>query len=227
MRTAKAQLRHYRRMWKVVALMVLVGLGSSGILNVLHAPQQGGWVAKLIGGIPPVALLVCLELISGIPVASRFGKVVRLGSASLVAALAFFVSFEHQLAFITALGFSGNTSWAIPIIIDGWMVVASVSLFEVTAKVRELRMEILTAETAADESANVVAPPKAPTPPKGTAPQGRTATGNRANARRRKAPPTTALKAAVKTRDTDPPAVTAEPITPSVTVEMDPAMAEA
>lgn len=221
MRTAQAQLKHYRRMWKVVGLMVLVGLGSSGILNVLHAPQQGGWVAKLIGGIPPVALLVCLELISGIPVASRFGKTVRLASGGAVAALAFFVSFEHQLSFITGLGFAGNTAWAIPLIIDGWMIVASVSLFEVTGKIRALREGILEAETAAEESAKASTTVEGKATPNPAKTQGRRPARNRPNDKRTvKAPPNTALKAAAKI--TDEPITATAPTTPPVAVEVVP-----
>lgn len=221
MKTLQAQLKHNRRKWKIVGVMVLIGLISSGILNVMHAPKEGGWVAQLIGGIPPVALLVCLEMISGIPVASRSGKWIRYISAGSVALLAFYVSFRHQLSFIEGVGYRGDdTAWAIPLIIDGWMVVASVSLFEVTGKIRTLREEILMAETAAEESAKVAATPAGATIPQANGSPARKSTRRPGRTGRPKQPPNTALKAAVKTIDEKPAPVTAE-VPMSVGVVMD------
>lgn len=156
----QTHLKEYRLIRWGVLLVVVLGLGLSLLLNVLNAPAQGGVPAQIIAGWMPVAVLLCLELITRIPVRSRFAAVIRILSASGVSAFAGWVSYEHQYEFILRLGFEGNTASFMPATIDGVLVVASVSLVEVSRLVREAKIAIEVAAQAAATPA--VTPVQAP-----------------------------------------------------------------
>lgn len=137
----KLELRYYKRMWIVVTVATVIGLGLTVALNVMHAPPTLG--ARLVGGTPPLFVLLCLELISRIPATSRLLSGARIGASAVVVGLSFGISYEQQREFIMDLGFSGWVPYAFPVIIDGAMVVSTLSLVEVTRKVRELRPLVL------------------------------------------------------------------------------------
>jgi hypothetical protein len=135
------ELRYYKRMWIVVTVATVIGLGLTVALNVMHAPPTLG--ARLVGGTPPLFVLLCLELISRIPATSRLLSGARIGASAVVVGLSFGISYEQQREFIMDLGFGGWVPYAFPVIIDGAMVVSTLSLVEVTRKVRELRPQVL------------------------------------------------------------------------------------
>lgn len=137
----KLELRYYKRMWIVVTVATVIGLGLTVTLNVMHAPPTIG--ARLVGGTPPLFVLLCLELISRIPATSRLLSGARVGASAIVVGLSFGISYEQQREFVQNLGFGGWIAYAFPIIIDGAMVVSTLSLVEVTRKVRELRPLVL------------------------------------------------------------------------------------
>lgn len=144
------ELRSYRRLWIFVTVTTVIGLGLTVVLNVMHAPPTIG--ARIVGGTPPVFVLFCLELISRIPATSRLRSGFRVAASIVVTGLSFAVSYEQQREFVMELGFDGWVAYVFPVIIDGAMVVSTLSLVEVTVKVRMLRTE------AATESQPVVAP---------------------------------------------------------------------
>jgi hypothetical protein len=133
----KLELRYYKRMWIVVTVATVIGLGLTVTLNVMHAPPTLG--ARLVGGTPPLFVLLCLELISRIPATSRLLSGARIFASVVVVGLSFGISYEQQREFVQGLGFGGWIAYAFPVIIDGAMVVSTLSLVEVTRKVRELR----------------------------------------------------------------------------------------
>ena len=133
----KLELRYYTKMWVVVTVTTVFGLGLTVVLNVMHAPPSLG--AQIVGGTPPVFVLFCLELISRIPGTSPLLRVARIGATFVVVGLAFYVSYEQQRDFISSLGFSSRHASVYPVIIDGAMVVSTLSLVEVARKVRSLR----------------------------------------------------------------------------------------
>jgi hypothetical protein len=144
----KLELRYYRRMWWLVSVITVAGLGLTMALNVMHAPDT--LAGHLIGGFPPVAVLGCLELISRIPQTSRLFSVVRIVSTIGVTVAAFWISYGQQRAYILDQGFEADHARIYPLIIDGAMVVAALSLVEVSRKVRELRaVELGTVPTLA------------------------------------------------------------------------------
>jgi len=117
---------------------------------VMHAPPTLG--ARIVGGTPPVFVLFCLELISRIPATSRLRSGFRVAASIVVTGLSFAVSYEQQREFVVELGFDGWVAYVFPVIIDGAMVVSTLSLVEVAVKVRQLRTE------AATDGQPVVAP---------------------------------------------------------------------
>lgn len=144
-----AELSHYRRLWIFVTVITVSLLGLTVVLNVMHAPPT--WGARLIGGTPPVFVFFCIELISRIPTTSNALSWGRIVASVIVAGLSFAISYQQQMEFIHALGFAGWIAYAYPVIIDGVVVVATLSLVEVTRKVRELKtaMEKAAAPSAA------------------------------------------------------------------------------
>lgn len=137
----KLELRYYRRMWWLVSVITVAGLGLTMALNVMHAPDT--MAGHLIGGFPPVAVLGCLELISRIPQTSRLFSAVRVIATVLVTVAAFWISYGQQKAYILDQGFEADHAAIYPLIIDGAMVVAALSLVEVSRKVRELRAIVI------------------------------------------------------------------------------------
>jgi hypothetical protein len=124
-----------RLRWAVL-VVVLAGIGSSVAMNVFHAPDN--LAARFVGGLPPLAVFACLELIARIPSSSRVLTVFRILGALAVAGGAAYLSYAQQFAAILDLGFPHDQALIWPGVIDGTMVVASVSLVEVVRKIRQV-----------------------------------------------------------------------------------------
>lgn len=133
----KLELRYYTRMWIVVTVATVIGLGLTVALNVMHAPPT--WGARLVGGTPPLFVLICLELISRIPSTHWSVSIGRVLATITVVGIAFYISYGQQREFILDLGFQHDHAALFPIVIDGAMVVCTLSLVEVSRKVRTLR----------------------------------------------------------------------------------------
>jgi len=151
-----AELRHFRRLWIFVTVVTVALVGVTVTLNVMHAP--GGLVARSIGGTPPIFLFLCIELIARIPATSRLLGIGRVIGSVAVAGLAFAISYQQQMEFIRNIGYAGWVAYAYPIIVDGVMMVATLSLVEVTRKVRTLRAELADASEAPATAAAVLSP---------------------------------------------------------------------
>lgn len=131
------QLRESRQMWWFVMVVDLLLVGAAVTLNVMHAP--GGNVAHAIGGSAPVFLFLCVHLIAKVPATSRWLSFGRITPTVVVAGICFSISWQQQVNFMLSVGFSGWTVYAYPIMIDGAMLVTTLSLVEVTRKLRSLR----------------------------------------------------------------------------------------
>lgn len=129
-------LTQLKRLRWLVLVAVLAGIGSSVAMNVLHAPNN--LPARFVAAIPPVAVFGCLELIARIPSSSKALTGFRIGGAIIVAAGAAAISYAQQMAAVLGLGFPQWEAVIWPTIIDGMMVVASVSLVEVVRKIRQV-----------------------------------------------------------------------------------------
>lgn len=137
------ELENYLRLRRFVVAVVGIGISVSVTLNVMHAPNNVG--AKLVGGFPPIAVFLCIELISRIPATSRWLAAGRIFGSLVVAGIGGAVSYTQQMAFVRHLGFSGWHAVLFPACIDGVMMVATLSLVEVARKIRSLNAEIAAA----------------------------------------------------------------------------------
>ncbi len=119
--------------WGARATLAL-GVAASGAANILHA--QPDPIARTISAWPPLALLLAVELISRIPVHRLWMAVVRLAAASLLAGIAGWVSYWHMAAVAAAYGETSSSAHLLPLTVDGLIVVASISLVELNARIR-------------------------------------------------------------------------------------------
>lgn len=131
------ELREFRRLWIFVTVVTVLLVAATVTLNVMHAP--GGIVAHSIGGSAPVFMFICVEFIARIPATSRWLATGRVGATVVVAGIAFSISWQQQVNFMSSVGYIGWTVYAYPVMIDGVMLVAVLSLVEVTRKVRSVR----------------------------------------------------------------------------------------
>jgi hypothetical protein len=129
-------LKQLRRLRWLVLVTVLAGIAASVVMNVLHAPANVP--AQFVATMPPLAVFGALELIARIPSSSRWLTRARVFGATAVATGAAAISYAQQRAAVYGLGFPMWEATVWPAIIDGFMVVASVSLVEMVRKVREL-----------------------------------------------------------------------------------------
>jgi hypothetical protein len=136
----KRSLNRLRRLRWLVGIGVVSGIAVSIAINVLHAPDNR-W-ARVIAGVPPLAVYAILEFISHIPSSSRWLSIVRIAGATIVAGGAAYLSYAQQYAAIVALGFPLDQARIWPAVIDGTMVVASVSLVEVLRKARQIQAQV-------------------------------------------------------------------------------------
>lgn len=157
MKRKHAKLKSLRSLRTMISVVVIIGAALSVVLNVQHAPKAGGWVAQVVGGFPPISVFLCIELMTRVPVLRRLPAIVRITATGAVAVMAGWVSYEQQYEFIHRLGFTGRTATLFPLIIDGTMLVATVSLMEVSTQVRMLQEEIAELEAAAESPAVPVA----------------------------------------------------------------------
>jgi Protein of unknown function (DUF2637) len=140
MRQKQRKLRELRRLRWLVLVAVIAGIGTSVTLNVMHAPDN--WGAKFVATIPPAAVFTVIELMSRIPSSGRLLSLGRILASLVVGAGAMAISYTQQYAFVLHLGFGGWVAQLLPVIIDGAMGVATLSLVEVVRSARAIREEL-------------------------------------------------------------------------------------
>ncbi|MEU4159543.1 DUF2637 domain-containing protein [Actinoplanes sp. NPDC026670] len=121
--------------WGVRAVFAL-GIAASLAGNVLHATDNA--ISQAISAWSPLALLLAVELISRIPARRGALSAVRLGATAVLAGIAAWVSYWHMVAVATKYGEAGSSAYLLPFSVDGLIVVASISLVEVGARIRTL-----------------------------------------------------------------------------------------
>ncbi|MEH0981882.1 DUF2637 domain-containing protein [Micromonospora sp. CPCC 205556] len=126
-----SQLRRLR--WAVRGVLTL-GVAASVAANVLHARPNP--VSQIISAWPPLALMLTVELISRVPSHQRVLAVVRLLAAASIAGIAAWVSYWHMAGVAARYGETKTAAYLLPISVDGLVIVASVSLVEITARIR-------------------------------------------------------------------------------------------
>jgi Protein of unknown function (DUF2637) len=120
--------------------VVLATVTVSIWANLLHA--WGGWVTYVIAALPPLLALGAWELVSRIPIRHEASRLVRWSRPSATIGIfggAAFLSYFHQRdAFFRYTHGDESTAWVLPALIDGLMIVTSVSIYEVTARIEAL-----------------------------------------------------------------------------------------
>ncbi|GAA0907691.1 hypothetical protein Vau01_014200 [Virgisporangium aurantiacum] len=134
----------HRVRWAVRATLIL-GVIASVAANILHANQNP--ISQTIAAWPPLALLLTVELISRVPVHRRALAVVRLVSTSLIAGIAAWVSYGHMVGVTARYGETGAAPYLIPLSVDGLIVVASICLVELGARIRDTGESLATVPT--------------------------------------------------------------------------------
>lgn len=125
--------RSLRRVrWAVRAALTL-GIAASVAANVLHA--QPNTIARVIAAWPPIALLITLELVARVPV-RRWPGWVRAGATAVIAGIAAWVSYWHMAGVAARYGEAADAAHLLPLSVDGLIIVASVSLVELSARIR-------------------------------------------------------------------------------------------
>ncbi|MGC4885759.1 DUF2637 domain-containing protein [Micromonospora sp. DT227] len=155
--------------WAVRATLTL-GVAASVAANILHARPNP--ISQIIAAWPPLALLLTVELISRVPHHRWQLGAIRVTAATCIAAIAAWVSYWHLVGVASRYGENSyGAAYLLPLSVDGLVIVASVSLVEISARIR--------AATIARDAASVPAPTspiiepltEGDRPPSGASPQ--------------------------------------------------------
>ncbi len=136
--------------WAVRAVLWL-GILVSIAANVLHANANP--ISQAIAAWPPLALFLTVELISRVPGTSRARTAGRVGATSVIAGIAAWVSYWHMQGVAERYGESQTSAYLIPFTVDGVVVVASICLVEIGARLTTLDKAEAAAERATTEAA--------------------------------------------------------------------------
>lgn len=155
-------LKRYRRIRFVVRFALTLGVSASIAANILHA--EPNLISRAISAWAPLALLLCVELISRVPVHRRGRAFIRMTATTAIASIAAWVSYWHMVDVVARYGETGATPYLLPISVDGLIVVASICLVEIGHILR--RNEPATtanADTGSPEALHDTTPPRSAT----------------------------------------------------------------
>jgi hypothetical protein len=125
-----------RLQWAVRGALTL-GVAASVTANILHARPNP--ISQAIAAWPPLALLLTVELVSRVPVYRRSFGAVRLIATACISAIAAWVSYWHMAGVASRYGETGTSPYLLPLSVDGLIVVASISLMELSNRIRDTR----------------------------------------------------------------------------------------
>ncbi|MCX5122022.1 DUF2637 domain-containing protein [Micromonospora sp. NBC_00362] len=129
------ELRQLRQLRWGVRTVLALGIAASIAANVLHARPNP--ISQVISAWPPLALMLTVELISRVPTHKRLLAAVRMLAATPIAAIAAWVSYWHMAGVAARYGETeAAAEYLLPLSVDGLVVVASVSLVEITGRLR-------------------------------------------------------------------------------------------
>lgn len=125
-----------RRIRWAVRGALLLGVAASVAANILHAEPNP--ISQAISAWPPLALLLTVELTSRIPMHKRGLAALRVIATVAIAGIAAWVSYWHMAGVADQYGETGASPYLLPVSVDGLIVVASISLVELAARIRFL-----------------------------------------------------------------------------------------
>jgi hypothetical protein len=140
------QLPQLKRIRWAVRAALMLGVAASVAANILHARPNP--ISQTISAWPPLALLLTIELISRVPMHRRSLAALRVLATVAIAGIAAWVSYWHMQGVAFRFGESTDSSYLLPISVDGLIVVASVSLVELGGRIRDAEEARLLAMTA-------------------------------------------------------------------------------
>ncbi|MBL6280129.1 DUF2637 domain-containing protein [Micromonospora fiedleri] len=169
-KTADLPERPSKGAWVVAWSAFAAGIGASLAANIAHAGDGIG--AKFVAGWPPLALLLCSEVMMRVPAPRHpLVRAVQIVGTVIVAGVAAVASFRHMKALALSYGEDSLTASTLPLSVDGLALVASIGLVVLAQQ----RRAAVAAERAA---ALPLAPPPAepvpvpePVPPSPPAPE--------------------------------------------------------
>jgi hypothetical protein len=126
---------HLHRVRNGVRAVLTLGVAASVAGNVLHA--QPTLVGRAIAAWSPLALLLAVELISRVPVNKLILSILRMISTAGIAGIAAWVSYGHMVSVAQKHGENSTSAHLLPLSVDGLIIVASVSLVEIAARLRQ------------------------------------------------------------------------------------------
>jgi hypothetical protein len=134
--TTNPSLRRLRRIRWAVRATLTFGVAASVAANILHARNNP--ISETIAAWPPLALLLTIELVSRVPVHRFLLAAPRVLATVVISGIAAWVSYWHMAGVTARYGETGASPYLLPISVDGLIVVASVSLVELAARIRTL-----------------------------------------------------------------------------------------
>lgn len=153
-----SELRQLRRVRWGVRLTLALGISASLAANILHANHV--LIDQIISGWPPVAVFATIEAIARVPIRRRWLAGIRMTGLGFVAGIAFWVSYWHMASVAAAHGENGS-KYLLPLSVDGLVVVASISLVELTGQITAVEATARAAAHTTITEPNPAAPPPA------------------------------------------------------------------
>lgn len=140
---AQKKLDHFKVLRWVCRGIVLITVTVSIWANILHADPNG--VAIALSALPPLIALGAWELVSRIPIRHEAHWIIRWSrpvATILLFGGAAYLSYFHQKAAVMDYSRDVSAAMILPGLIDGLMIVTSVSTFELNARIEELEASI-------------------------------------------------------------------------------------
>jgi hypothetical protein len=153
-----------QRRW--IRLTLAVGVAASVAANFLHT--ETSLETQLASVWPPLALLLAIEHVARRRLRDPRKNKVRTVALIVIAGICAIASYLNMVAYFHHLG-AGVMVWLLPLSVDGLVVLASVTLFDITDELREARYAANTRTVADSAKAVGGAPASLPAAMEGVA----------------------------------------------------------
>jgi hypothetical protein len=146
--------------------VLVFGILTSITANVIHSLTRpdlatlAGWQVYAglgLSALAPIVLFVSTEMVTRIPVHSKVLGWVRLGITLAIAGFSAWISYWHMEGVAVTLGETSGGQYIYPLIIDGMMIVATISLIELGRLATVVQAIVVEAETQVAQAAQVAA----------------------------------------------------------------------
>jgi hypothetical protein len=144
--------------WAFIAFAGLVSIWA----NVLHAGSYD-FARWFFAALPPIFVLAAWEIVSRIPIpadATWWRRIVRPLVTVLLAGGAAYLSYFHQRDAVMRYTGDISTAYVLPALVDGLMIIASVSTYELNLQLRNL--DAVETARAAGRTVKADSKPKTP-----------------------------------------------------------------